>query len=421
MMPQNLEAEASVLGAILLSDALLPRIIERRLSPEDFYREKHSIVFRAMLSLHDDGEPVDHLTLTERLAESGELDLVGGKSGVAVLAADVPAAGNAMHYVDIVKEMSALRALMEVSYEIQAGVEERSADARGLLDRAERAIVGLSKADDSVHFDWEGERERLTKEIWDPPADVFGFEFPFAKIQGAIGGLPRQSMSVIGAWPKHGKSHLLDMTLTHVAEQGYRAILWDLEMKVDHRVGRFLQRDTGIDGRRLDLTRDEKAAKVAALEAMKVEVRPVPRGTPVEEVARDIRLSGCDIAGVDHLHKFSHRDEADMAHISGELVSAAMAADCHVIVAAQLNRRRIVGAARPTPTLGDLRYSAMIEADASSVIFVHREESDEMGLIGDEGMLYVAANRFGETESMNVVFDGDRVMFRQAPSLVSYE
>lgn len=419
--PHNLEAESSVLGSVLLADVVLDKIADVRLSPDDFYGTANATMFRAMLGLAKDGEPVDVLTVEERLREMGSLGAVGGKPGIAALAAHVPSAGNVRHYATIVKENGTLRRLLNATFEIQSSIEKREDEPRVLLDRAERAIVDLSKADDSVNYDWEQERYRLAERIESPPADVFGFEFPFRTVQKATGGMPRQGMTVIGAWPKHGKSHLMDQILEHVAAGGYKAILWDLEMAVQHRVGRFLQRATGIDGRRLDLDRDEKQAKIEALMAMGVEVRPVPRGTSVQEVARDIRLSGCDIAGVDHLHKFRHRDESEMAEISGELVSAAAQGDCHVLVAAQLNRKRIVGAARPTPTLGDLRYSAMIEADASAVVFVHREEDEELGLPGTEGKLYVPATRFGDPDAVGVRFDGERLSFREVQGIVAYE
>src|SRR5215207_1310824 len=121
--PQNLEAEQSVLGAVLLSDTALPAlIIDERLQPDDFYREAHGIVFRAMLELHNGGEPVDALTLVEHLKQAGELEAVGGRATIDLLAASVPAVGHLRQYARIVRENAMLRRLLRAAYEIQARV-----------------------------------------------------------------------------------------------------------------------------------------------------------------------------------------------------------------------------------------------------------------------------------------------------------
>src|SRR5919109_4434749 len=133
--PQNLEAEQSVLGAVLLSDTALPAlIIDERLQPEDFYREGHGRIFRAMLDLHTLGEPVDALTLVEHLKQAGELEAIGGRAAVDVLAGSVPAVGNVRQYARIVRENAMLRRLLRASYEIQARVHSHEAPPRELVD-----------------------------------------------------------------------------------------------------------------------------------------------------------------------------------------------------------------------------------------------------------------------------------------------
>src|ERR1700751_2558789 len=118
--PHNLEAEQSVLGAIMLSArALYALVIEEGLRPEDFYRERHGLVYRAMLSLYDDSEPVDVLTVTDRLRQTGKLEEVGGAATVDELTGLVPAAGHARRYAQIVRENALLRRLLKSAYEIQ--------------------------------------------------------------------------------------------------------------------------------------------------------------------------------------------------------------------------------------------------------------------------------------------------------------
>ena len=151
--PQNLEAEQSVLGAVLLSDTALPAlIIDERLQPEDFYREAHGLIFQAMLDLHTVGEPVDALTLVEHLKQAGLLERVGGRAAVDLLAGSVPAVGNVRQYARIVRENAMLRRLLRASYEIQARVHSHEAPPRELVDLAERAILEVAHDDRRKDF-----------------------------------------------------------------------------------------------------------------------------------------------------------------------------------------------------------------------------------------------------------------------------
>ena len=146
--PQNLEAEQSVLGAVLLSDTALPAlIIDERLHPEDFYREAHGIVFAAMLDLHNGGEPVDALTLVEHLKQAGQLEAAGGRAAIDLLAASVPAVGHVRQYARIVRENAMLRRLLRAAYEIQARVHAHDAPPRELVDIAERSILEVAHED----------------------------------------------------------------------------------------------------------------------------------------------------------------------------------------------------------------------------------------------------------------------------------
>src|SRR5215216_3883517 len=151
--PQNLEAEQSVLGAVLLSDTALPAlIIDERLQPADFYRESHGLIFTAMLELHGAGEPVDALTLVEHLKQAGQLDDVGGRATVDLLAGSGPAVGNVRQYARIVRENAMLRRLLHAAYDIQAKVHSHEAPPRELVDIAERTILEVAHEDSRKDF-----------------------------------------------------------------------------------------------------------------------------------------------------------------------------------------------------------------------------------------------------------------------------
>src|ERR1700742_869447 len=139
--PQNLEAEESVLGALMVSEAAMnPVILDVRLEETDFYRERHRIIFRAIKKLYERSEPIDALTVSELLAQQGELDEAGGREAVSNLASSVPVAGNAQHYARIVQQNSLLRRLLDASHTIQRSVHEREGEPLELAERAERLL-----------------------------------------------------------------------------------------------------------------------------------------------------------------------------------------------------------------------------------------------------------------------------------------
>jgi len=150
---KNEGAEVSVLGAILLSDKpMYQLVIEDALVPEDFYREQHRVIFAVMRELYDEGEPIDSLTVTERLRMGGRLEEAGGDAGVAALAGSVPAAGNLRHYAQIVKENALMRRLLTTTHEIQASVLQHEAAPRELVEQAERAMLEVAHDDRKQDF-----------------------------------------------------------------------------------------------------------------------------------------------------------------------------------------------------------------------------------------------------------------------------
>src|SRR4051794_26731841 len=151
--PQSLEAEQSVLGAVLLSDqTMYVLVIEITLKPEDFYRPSHAVIFGAMLGLYEQGEPVDKLTVTEKLKSEGKLESAGGAAAIEALAAAPPVVGNAGHYGKIVKETALVRGLLTATYRIQQQVNDHAGNPRELLARAERTTLEVGHDDRRKDF-----------------------------------------------------------------------------------------------------------------------------------------------------------------------------------------------------------------------------------------------------------------------------
>src|SRR6188472_3355228 len=252
--PQNLEAEQSVLGAVLLSDTALPAlIIDERLTPEDFYRESHARIYRAMLELNTLGEPVDALTIVEHLKQAGDLDAVGGAAAVELLAGSVPAVGNVRQYARIVRENAMLRRLLHTAYEIQAQVHGHDAPPRELVDMAERAILEVAQEDSRKDFRsieqlLDSELDKLQRLSLEGTA-ITGTPSGFEDLDAITGGFQPGNLIVLAARPAMGKSSLMSNFAENAALGSQRAVaLFSLEMSESELAQRFIASQASIKG-----------------------------------------------------------------------------------------------------------------------------------------------------------------------------
>lgn len=224
--PQNLEAEQSVLGAVLLSDTALPAlIIDERLQAADFYRESHGLIFTAMLDLHGAGEPVDALTLVEHLKQAGQLDAVGGRATVDLLAGSVPAVGNVRQYARIVRENAMLRRLLNAAYEIQSKVHSHEAPPRELVDLAERTILEVAHEDSrkdfrSIEVVLDAETTKLA-ELSRAGKSITGTASGYKDLDTITGGFQPGNLIILAARPSMGKC-LAGSTLVYDPRTGGR-------------------------------------------------------------------------------------------------------------------------------------------------------------------------------------------------------
>ncbi len=221
--PQNLEAEESVLGAMLISPGAIGAVTEI-LSADDFYRESHGTIFRTCLMLYQQGEPVDAITIVDALEERGELDAVGGKAKLHELAALVPATANAAHYARIVREMATLRGLVRAGAEIARLGQDRPGDTTDLVDRAEQIVFDLAQQRVTGDF---SHIEVLLKEsferimhLYEAGADVTGVPTGFKELDKLTSGLQPGNLIIIAARPSMGKSALALCMAQNVEERG---------------------------------------------------------------------------------------------------------------------------------------------------------------------------------------------------------
>ncbi|MDX6689432.1 MAG: replicative helicase, partial [Solirubrobacteraceae bacterium] len=227
--PHSLEAEQSVLGGILLSDrAMYGLVIEEGLKPEDFYRERHRVIYEAMLSLYRESEPIDVLTVSEHLRAAGNLDDAGGKAAIDELTGGVPGLGGIRRYAQIVREHALMRRLLSTTYEIQASVLNHEAPPRDLVERAERAMLEVAHDDrrkdfrsiDEILQDELKKMERLSRE----GTALTGTPSGFRDIDDITGGFQPGNLIIIAARPGIGKSALVANIAENASIEHGRAV-----------------------------------------------------------------------------------------------------------------------------------------------------------------------------------------------------
>src|SRR5665811_817168 len=208
--PQNIEAEESVLGAMLVADSSLTRVIDEvKLGAEDFYLEKHGLIFACARDLYAGSKPVDELSVAEALVQRGEIEEAGGKHYVSELAAKVPAAGNAKHYAEIVQQNSLLRRLLGAGQEIQGWVHEREGEPRELSERAEKLLFEVAHKEQASDFRMlseilHDEVDRLEK-LSTGETELTGTPSGFRDIDSITGGFQPGNLIIVAARPAMGK------------------------------------------------------------------------------------------------------------------------------------------------------------------------------------------------------------------------
>jgi replicative DNA helicase len=434
--PQNLEAEQSVLGAVLLSDTALPAlIIDERLRPEDFYREAHGHIYQAMLDLNVIGEPVDALTLVEHLKQTGRLDAVGGRAAVELLAGSVPAVGNVRQYARIVRENAMLRRLLHTAYEIQERVHTHEAPPRDLVDMAERAILEVAQEDSRKDFRsieqlLDSELDKLQRLSLEGTA-ITGTPSGFEDLDAITGGFQPGNLIVLAARPAMGKSSLMSNFAENAALGSQRAVaLFSLEMSEGELAQRFIASQASIKGDDLRKGRVPQArwSKILAASNRLAE-SPLYIDDSSDLSVLDVRAKsrrlaqqhadGLGLILIDYLQLMRASGHVEnrveqIGQISRGLKTLARELEVPVIALSQLNR----GVEQRTdkrPVLSDLRESGSIEQDADLVMFIYRDEyydkESEREGIAD---LIIAKHRNGGLGTVELTFQ------KEYPRFMSY-
>ncbi len=374
--PHNLEAEKSVLGAVLLDERHLHALlVEEQLRPEHFYREQYGAVFAAMLSLYEGDRKIDHLTVAETLKQNGKLEEVGGVEAIDELAGWVPAAGHAREYGRIVRDNAQMRALLTTSYEIQASVLSREAPARDLVERAERSVLEVAHDDHQKKIRSIGdilheETDKLHR-LSIAKTPLTGTPSGFKDLDEKTGGFQPGNLIVIAARPSMGKSALVANIAENAVLGGHPVVLFSLEMSESELAQRFVASQARIKGE--DLRRGKVAEQrwPKILEAcQRLSQAPLyvddSSDTGVLEVrAKSRRLHGRVEGGlgliiVDYLQLMRHEGRVEsrveqVGQISRGLKGLARELNVPVIALSQLSRAVEQRGGEKKPILSDLR------------------------------------------------------------------
>ena len=433
--PHDLEAEQSVLGAMLVNPNAITAVAES-LSADDFYRDTHRLIYRAVLTLYDKGEEVDVVTLSAQLEREGVLERAGGREFVHTLAEFVPAAANAAHYAGIVREQSVLRALIRVGSEIAELGYQHPGNTHELLDRCEQKVFAIQQQRRVAEFQHIKEilvRNFENIDIRERAGGVSGVASGFEGIDKLTGGFQKANLIVLAARPSVGKTSLALNIAQTVAVDGKAPVaIFSLEMSAQELGERMMCSSARVSSHKVrtgSLSGDDYAKLVQAageLEKAEIFIDDTAGLNMFELRAKARRLQAkhtLSLVIVDYLQLMSGDSRAEnrqqeVSNISRSLKQLARELDVPVIAVSQLNRNPEARADRE-PLLADLRESGAIEQDADMVMFLYEDPSDpaSKGVV----KLKIAKHRNGPTGLVRLGFVRDYTKFRTLSQAEGFE
>ena len=432
-LPQNLDAERSILGAILLDNHALNAAVEN-LKPEDFFLPQHRHVYTQMIALGEVQQAIDLVTLTEELHRRGELEAAGGAPYLASLVDGMPRVTNVEHYARIVKEKALLRNLIHATHNIQQSALEGEDGADAILDNAESSIFAL--AEDRVKAGLlpikeivRSNFERLEK-IFREGKSITGISTGYAELDKLLSGLQSSELIILAARPSQGKTALaLNLAENISLRAGLPVAIFSLEMSKESLLQRLVASVAQIDAHKFrtghlnkqDWSRMTEA--LGSISAAPLWIDDAGSNSVLEIGAKARRLKrdkGMSLLIVDYLQlitargRFSSRQE-EVASISRGLKGLAKELQVPVLVLSQLTRapeREERG-----PQLSDLRESGAIEQDADVVMFIYRPHFFKLGAAPeerDQAEIQIAKQRNGPTDKVHFVFRSRLTRFEEA-------
>ena len=427
--PQNLDAEESVLGGVLLDMHALDRVVEV-MGADDFYRGSHRRIFRAMLTLSEKGEPIDLITLADTLKARGELQEIGGATYLAELADKVPSAANIAHYARIVREKAVLRSLINVCSEIVTRCYNGEEDIERFLDEAERLIFDVSEKRIRPSFfkmgDMIMDTIKLVEKLYERKELVTGVPTGFLDLDRMTAGLQPSDLIIVAARPSVGKTAFVLNIAQYVTLHANTAVgIFSMEMAKEQLVLRMLCSEARVDNAKVRTgylgERDFPRLAMAAgrLAEAPIYIDDTPAQNVLELRAKTRRLkreANIGLVIIDYLQLMRGLDAQEnrtqeLSEISRSLKSLAKELNIPVVALSQLNRQ-VEQRADKRPVMSDIRESGSIEQDADVIMFIYRDEVYKPDS-QDEGVaeIIIGKQRNGPTGTVRLAFRKEYTRF----------
>jgi len=421
--PQDLDAERSIIGAILLdSDAITA--VAQSLKPEHFYKESHSDIIKAMLQLFEKREPIDLVTLTAQLKKNNKLDKVGGAAYISEIASGVPTAAHVTQYAQIIRDHWVKRQLIAVSVKLSQSAYDETHDVRELLDEAEQSVFALSQEQLRQNFmplkDALAESFDRLDELHKKKGGLRGVSTGYWDLDGKLAGMQDSNLLILASRPGQGKTSLALNIAAHVAvHEGLPVGIFSLEMSKEELVDRLLVAQAEVDAWKLktgnlddnDFDRLQEAMGVLADAPLFIDDTPASNLMEIRTKSRRLQVeSGLKLLIVDYLQLIHGRNlenrVQEVSEISQSLKNLARELKIPVIAVSQLSRAVEQRGTRK-PQLADLRESGAIEQDADVVMFLWRADPENF----EEVKLDIQKHRNGPTGEIDLTFKKERVKF----------
>jgi len=421
--PQDVPAEQSVLGAMMMSKDAIANVVET-VKGRDFYRPSHELIYDAILDLYGKGEPADPITVAAELTRRGEIGKVGGHVYIHDLLSSVSIAANAGYYAEIVREKAVLRRLVEASIRIAQMGYEGTGEVADIVDQAQQTIYNVTEGKTSEDYK---PLSQLIEPTWNELEAIAsrggrlaGVPTGFAELDELTNGLHPGQMIIIAARPAIGKSTLaLDFARSAAIKHGQTTAIFSLEMSASEIMTRLLSAEAGLKlhhlrtGKLSDDDWDRLSKVTGRIEAAPLFIDDSPNLTMMEIRAKARRMKqryDLKLVIIDYLQLMSsgkkvENRQVEVSEFSRQIKLLAKELEIPVIAISQLNR----GSEQRTdkkPLLSDLRESGSLEQDADMVILLHREDAYNKDERPGEADFIIAKHRNGETRTITAAFQG---------------
>lgn len=446
MPPQNVEAEQSLLGALLIDKDAIIKIADI-ITSADFYQDKHGIIYETILELFEKREAIDILSLTSRLEEKKKLDQIGGRSYLVELTNQTPSAANIVSYAQIIQRKSTLRRLINAANNILELGYQEDQEISNLLDKAERSIFSVSQTHLKEKFtpiqDILSEAFNRIDELHKEKGALRGIPTGFKNLDNLLAGLQKSDLVILAARPSVGKTAFALDIARNIATKSRKAVgIFSLEMSKEQLVDRLICAEAGVSlwnmrtGKLSESNDDfpKIGQAMSELSESPIYIDDFANTNVMELRTKARRLQmehGLDVIIIDYLQlmegtkNYGDNRVQEISEISRALKGIARELDVPVLALSQLSRA--VEVSRPAiPKLSHLRESGSIEQDADVVMFIYRKAADrgyDINSLTDEekhvAEIHIAKHRNGPTGLVNLYFDGDKVSFKNLETKVS--